>query len=64
MKNLDDKAQAVSTHEGSCVSVNSDIPNIFWKYYDLFRRNQISIRKYSELTGIRTQTIVKYLHCL
>ena len=38
-----------------------EIPNIFWKYYDLFRRKQITLEAFSVKTGLTQETIVDYL---
>ena len=37
------------------------IPNIFWKYYDLFRRKQLSLEEFSEKAGLEKDTILLYL---
>ena len=38
-----------------------DIPKIFWKYYDLFRREKITLTQYSENTGLTVLEIEKFL---
>lgn len=38
-----------------------DIPKAFWKYYDLFRRNQLSIVNFSRLSGLSESDIQFYL---
>ena len=38
------------------------IPKIFWKYYDLYRRKQISIDEYQKLTGISKEELLEYLN--
>ena len=37
------------------------IPNIFWKYYDLFRRKQLSFEEFTEKTGLEKDIILLYL---
>lgn len=39
----------------------TDIPKIFWKYFDLYRRKKISIYQYSENTGLSICDIEKFL---
>lgn len=38
-----------------------NIPKIFWKYYDLYRRKIISIDLYQIYTGIEKELLVAYL---
>ena len=38
-----------------------DIPKIFWRYYDLFRRKQITLEVFSAKTGLTHETIMGYL---
>ena len=33
------------------------IPNIFWKYYDLYRRKQITIEQFSLFSGLAEKEI-------
>ena len=40
------------------------IPNVFWKYYDLYRRKQISLEEFvslSQLTKSEIQAFLKKL---
>ena len=41
--------------------VKDDIPKIFWKYYDLFRRKKITLSQYSNNTGLPVSDIEKFL---
>lgn len=43
---------------------NTEIPKIFWKYYDLYRRNKIQIKEFSEKTTLSVEAIMKYLNCI
>ena len=43
------------------MEVMTDIPKSFWKYYDLFRRNLISIEEYSRLSELSVEEILAYL---
>lgn len=38
-----------------------DIPKIFWKYFDLYRRKKISLEQYVESTRISIYIIEKFL---
>lgn len=40
-----------------------EIPNIFWKYYDLYRyrRKKITLKQFSDLSGLSESKIVRYL---
>lgn len=38
-------------------TVTDDIPKIFWKYYDLFRRKKITLSQYSEETELSVPDI-------
>lgn len=38
-----------------------DAPKVFWKYYDLFRRNKISMSIFVSLTGIPQKVLSKYI---
>ena len=40
------------------------IPNIFWKYYDLYRRKKITLKQFSDLSGLSEPKIMQYLDCL
>lgn len=42
-------------------TVTDDIPKIFWKYYDLFRRKKITLSQYSEETGLSVPDIKRFL---
>lgn len=37
------------------------IPKTFWAYFDLFRRQKITIDEYSALSGIEKKMLMKYL---
>lgn len=39
----------------------NDPPKIFWKFYDLFRRKQITLEQFSSETGISTQDLIEFL---
>ena len=39
-----------------------DIPKIFWKYYDLYRRKILSLDEFQQLSGICKETIVIILN--
>ena len=41
-----------------------EIPKMFWKCFDLYRRKQISIQKFSDLSGLAKREITKYLKML
>jgi hypothetical protein len=36
-------------------------PKIFWKYYDLFRRGQLSLEQFSKLSGLSESMLKGYL---
>lgn len=36
---------------------NIEIPKIFWKYYDLFRRGKITVDDFSSYTGLDIDTL-------
>lgn len=38
-----------------------NIPKIFWKYYDMYRRKIITLTEYETLSGIRTELLTEYL---
>lgn len=38
-----------------------DIPKIFWAYYDLFRRKQITLAQFSEKSGLSMEEITRIL---
>lgn len=38
-----------------------DIPNVFWKYYDLYRRKLISLTDFALLTGLKVEQLDCYL---
>ena len=38
-----------------------EIPKIFWKYYDLYRRKQLTINEYATKTGLLKETIECFL---
>lgn len=39
-------------------------PKVFWKYYDLYRRKQISLEEFSRLSGLKTYEICSYLDAI
>jgi len=41
--------------------MNMNIPKIFWKYYDLYRRKMITLSEYATLSGIRIEMLTEYL---
>ena len=43
---------------------NQDIPKIFWKYYDLYRRKIITIKQFSELSNLSIKQIKTFLQIL
>ena len=43
---------------------SKDIPKIFWKYYDLYRRHKITLSQYSESSGLQTWEIKNYLKAI
>ena len=40
------------------------IPNIFWKYYDLYRRGKMTIQEFSGCSGLSEVEIRAYLKVL
>lgn len=38
-----------------------EIPKIFWKYYDLFRRNKITLSEFSSLSCLSITDIQLFL---
>ena len=38
-----------------------EIPKSFWKYYDLFRRKQISLEAFSRLSELTEEEILAFL---
>lgn len=38
-----------------------DIPKVFWKYYDLYRREEISLEEYSIKSDLPEDEILHYL---
>lgn len=41
-----------------------EIPKIFWKYYDLFRRKLITLEEFSEKTSLQVGVLVFYLESI
>lgn len=41
--------------------VKENIPKIFWKYYDQYRRKQISVDEFSQITNIKKSLLRLYL---
>lgn len=42
------------------IDIDDEIPKIFWKYYDEYRRKKISLKEYSKLTGIKENQLEIY----
>ena len=42
----------------------SSFPKAFWKYYDLYRRKQISLLDFSKLSGLSEYMLQLYLKAL
>lgn len=38
-----------------------ETPKVFWKYFDLYRRKQITIQEYSNLSGLSKREIALFL---
>lgn len=38
-----------------------EIPNVFWKYYDLYRRKLLSIEEFQRLSGLDYEMIIHIL---
>ena len=43
------------------MSKNMEIPKIFWAFYDLFRRKQLTLSQFSEKTGLTKEEIAHFL---
>jgi len=43
---------------------NTNIPKVFWKYFDLFRRGRLSLSDFSALSELSEQEIVRALSSL
>ncbi len=41
-----------------------EIPKVFWKYYDLYRRKEISLYEYSEKAELSQEEILHFLSVL
>lgn len=41
-----------------------EIPKVFWKYYDLYRREKISIEEYSLKSKLPQEEILRYLSAI
>lgn len=39
----------------------NDIPKVFWKYFDLYRRQRITIEEYAQQTNLSEEDILFYL---
>ena len=39
----------------------NNIPKIFWAFYDLYRRKQITLDEFSQKTNIAKKNLQKYL---
>lgn len=55
-----DKQEGMSIKFNYQPAIN-DIPKIFWKYFDLYRRKKITLYQYSESTGLSIHDIEKFL---
>jgi len=44
--------------------LNTNIPKVFWKYFDLFRRGKLSLSEYSILSELSEQELVRLLTSL
>ena len=44
----------------SSLAKRKEPPKIFWKYFDLFRRKQISVQEFSSLTEISLLELEQY----
>jgi hypothetical protein len=38
-----------------------DVPKVFWRYFDLYRRKRITLEEYSEKSGITIAELRAYL---
>lgn len=52
----------ISIEQSFPKKIFDDPPKVFWKYYDLYRRNKISIAQYVEKTGITEYAIRIFLN--
>lgn len=41
-----------------------EIPCVFWKYYDLYRRERIDMNEFTKLTKMSEKMISLYLKCI
>ncbi len=41
--------------------LGEEIPKIFWKYYDLYRRNKITLDDYTRETNLSASVLQEYL---
>ena len=41
-----------------------EIPKSFWKYYDLYRREIITLKEFSSSSGLPEKELLKYLELL
>ena len=46
------------------MEANKEIPKSFWKYYDLYRRKQISLKEFSLLSDLSEEEILAFLKSL
>lgn len=42
----------------------NDIPKIFWKYFDLYRRKKITLAQYVEMTGLTCLEVRAFLNTI
>lgn len=73
MNNIQNRASEIVNYELICEKQeeaskiayhrpkSDDIPKIFWKYFDLYHRNKITLAQYSENTGLPIPTIEGFL---
>ena len=53
--------QTVEDNEAIYRSTTEEIPKIFWRLFDLYRRKEITLAQYSEKTGLSILTLKKFL---
>ena len=54
----------IHTNENSRKAENTmkiDIPKIFWKHFDLFRRGKLSLSDFSNLFGLAESELLRFL---
>lgn len=53
--------QTVEDNEAIYRSTTEEIPKIFWRFFDLYRRKEITLAQYSEKTSLSIPTLKKFL---